>query len=75
MNEIETILDKLRVMSESIGTEVRGEIEYCPDTGRVWIPDPDVCLTVWTVLSIIEAGLSVNKDWLNGDEIMVIKDN
>ncbi len=75
MDEIEVIMGKLGAMSESIGTEVRGEVEYCPDTGRVWIPDPDDCLKPWTILSIIDAGLRVNKDWLNGDEIMVIKDN
>lgn len=73
MAKYNSVIEALEAMSSNIGIELRGEIEFCPHTGRHWIPDPDDCLTPWTVLSCIEYGITVRKDWIDGQEIMVLE--
>ncbi len=73
MVRYKSVTEALEAMSQEIDIELRGKVEFCPYTERHWIPEPDDCLTPWLVLSCIEYGITVSKDWLEGQEIMVME--
>jgi len=47
-------------------------IKYDIENDRWYIINPDEVLTVWTVLTLIQVGFKVSKNWIDNQEIMEI---
>jgi len=47
-------------------------IKYDIENDRWYIINPDEVLTVWTVLTLIQFGFKVSKNWIDNQEIMEI---
>ena len=47
-------------------------IKYDIENDRWYIINPDEVLTVWTVLTLIQADFKVSKNWIDNQEIMEI---
>ena len=65
------IMNRLVQVAKS-AQDVRGLIEYEPTIERFHIPEPDENLKPWAILTMLESGLSVRKDWIDGTEVMII---
>lgn len=70
---IEQINEKLISMRNKTDINVLEHLEYSPSNDFWFIASPDDLISAWVVLSMIEEGLKVSKDWIDGEEIMVIK--